>query len=186
MPGNFIEAYQVEDDTLCDEIVDYFHASPALHNVVGAEGDPLRAARRSTDMLLKQGQNDDLLMRYLEHIKEIAEAYMNTYPQASSNLGIVEPLQIRRYLPGEGVYADQWESSHAGARHRFLGFLTYLNDVDDGGGTQFIYQGVTMPAKKGRTLVWPCEFTHTHKDEVSNQGTKYVITGTLAWLPEEE
>jgi hypothetical protein len=32
--------------------------------------------------------------------------------------------------------------------------MTYLNDVDDG-GTDFLYQKLTTPAKKGLTLIWP-------------------------------
>ncbi len=54
--------------------------------------------------------------------------------------------------------------------------MTFLNDVDDG-GTEFKYQNLTIPAKKGLTLIWPAPWTHTHRGQVSNTKTKYIITG---------
>ena len=53
--------------------------------------------------------------------------------------------------------------------------MTYLNDVPDG-GTEFFYQKVISPAKKGLTVIWPAEFTHLHRGQVSKR-EKYIITG---------
>ena len=54
--------------------------------------------------------------------------------------------------------------------------MTYLNDVKDG-GTEFKYQNLTTPAKKGLTLIWPVYWTHTHRGQISNTQTKYITTG---------
>ena len=54
--------------------------------------------------------------------------------------------------------------------------MTYLNDVEDG-GTEFKYQNLTTPAKKGLTLIWPVYWTHTHRGQISNTKTKYITTG---------
>ena len=62
---------------------------------------------------------------------------------------------------------------------RVLVFMTYLNDVTEGGGTTFTYQDITVKAEKGKTLVWPTDFTHTHVGEVSKTQDKYIITGWL-------
>ena len=61
-------------------------------------------------------------------------------------------------------------------KKRHLVFMTFLNDVENG-GTEFKYQNLTIPAKKGLTLIWPAPWTHTHKGQVSNTQTKYIITG---------
>ena len=55
--------------------------------------------------------------------------------------------------------------------------MTYLNDVSDGGETAFLYQNVKVKPEKGLTLIWPAEWTHTHKGMVSMTQTKYIITG---------
>ena len=45
--------------------------------------------------------------------------------------------------------------------------MTYLNDVPDG-GTHFKYQDLTTPAEKGLTiLIWPTDFSHTHKGQIT-------------------
>ena len=40
----------------------------------------------------------------------------------------------------------------------------------------FKYQKLTTPAKKGLTVIWPTDFTHTHRGIIS-QHEKYIITG---------
>ena len=54
--------------------------------------------------------------------------------------------------------------------------MTYLNDVEDGGGTEFKYQGLRHNAKKGKTLIWPSDFTHTHRGQKSPTQEKYIAT----------
>jgi hypothetical protein len=57
--------------------------------------------------------------------------------------------------------------------------MTYLNDVFEGGETEFYYQNIKVNARKGLTLVWPADWTHTHRGLVSNTQEKYIVTGWL-------
>jgi hypothetical protein len=41
--------------------------------------------------------------------------------------------------------------------------MTYLNDVDDGGGTEFFHQRLVVQPRKGLTLVWPADWTFMHR-----------------------
>lgn len=59
--------------------------------------------------------------------------------------------------------------------------MTFLNNCKNG-GTQFKYQNLTIPAKKGLTLIWPAEWTHTHKGQISIEEEKYIITGWFNFL----
>ena len=54
--------------------------------------------------------------------------------------------------------------------------MTYLNNAPNA-GTQFKYQKLTTPCKKGLTLIWPAEFTHTHRGVISDTHEKTIITG---------
>ena len=58
--------------------------------------------------------------------------------------------------------------------------MTYLNDVPDA-GTHFKYQDLTTPAEKGLTLIWPTDFTHPHKGQITKHHEKYIITGWLGF-----
>ena len=57
--------------------------------------------------------------------------------------------------------------------------MTYLNDVSEGGPTDFDHFGIEVQPKKGLTLIWPAEWTHAHKGNVVTWGSKYIITGWM-------
>jgi len=55
----------------------------------------------------------------------------------------------------------------------------FLNDVDEGGETEFLYQNKRIAPKKGRMVIWPSSFTHTHRGNPPLSGSKYIITGWI-------
>ena len=59
--------------------------------------------------------------------------------------------------------------------------MTYLNDVKNG-GTEFMYQKLKAPAKKGLTLIWPTDWTHTHRGVISKKQEKYIVTGWFSYV----
>ena len=63
--------------------------------------------------------------------------------------------------------------------HRVFAFMTYLNDVEEGGETSFHHYGIDITPKAGRTLIWPAEWTHAHSGGVVRKGEKYIATGWL-------
>ena len=55
--------------------------------------------------------------------------------------------------------------------------MTYLNDVTDGGETDFFYQRIKIPPKKGLTVIWPADWTYTHRGIPSKTQDKFIVTG---------
>jgi hypothetical protein len=55
--------------------------------------------------------------------------------------------------------------------------MTFLNDMTDEGGTEFLYQDLKVEPKKGLTLIWPSYWTHTHRGVISKTQEKYIVTG---------
>ena len=55
--------------------------------------------------------------------------------------------------------------------------MTYLNDVTDGGETEFLHQKFKIKPEKGLSIIWPADWTFTHKGVVSPTQTKYIATG---------
>lgn len=62
---------------------------------------------------------------------------------------------------------------------RFLVWMIYLNDVDDGGETEFLYQRTKYKPSTGDMLVWPAGCTHPHRGNPPYSNDKYVLTGWL-------
>lgn len=60
--------------------------------------------------------------------------------------------------------------------------MTYLNTVTDEGGTEFLNQELKISAEKGKTVIWPADWTHTHRGVASPTQEKYIITGWLSFI----
>ena len=55
-------------------------------------------------------------------------------------------------------------------------------DVDDGGETEFHWQQLKVKPVKGKTVIWPTDFTHLHRGIVSPTEDKYIATGWFNFL----
>ena len=75
---------------------------------------------------------------------------------------------------------------------RILTFYFYLNDVEEGGGTNFPKMDMTVQPKRGRAVLWPSVFdAHPNtKDSRSDHQALPVIKGTKygcnAWIHQRD
>jgi prolyl 4-hydroxylase len=119
---------------------------------------------------------------YCKELWHVIEEYKKVYPFCYEDLhpwGWTPP-RIQRYDPGKFYQTEHCENNGTLKYiSRHMVYMTYLNDIKDGGGTEFLTQGITTNAEKGLTLIWPAGWTHYHRGVVSNTETKYIITGWL-------
>ena len=66
--------------------------------------------------------------------------------------------------------------------NRALVYMTYLNTVTDQGETEFKYQKTKYKPVKGKSLIWPTDFTHTHRGIPSPTQEKWIATGWFITL----
>jgi hypothetical protein len=71
------------------------------------------------------------------------------------------------------------EQSFGDMADRALVWMLYLNDVEEGGTTEFLFQGVTIKPKTGTFVVWPAGVTHPHRGNPPYSNSKYILTGWL-------
>ena len=90
------------------------------------------------------------------------------------------PFKIQKTLPGEGYHI--WHLEH-GARkdnaNRVIVYSLYLNDVEEGGETEFLHQSVRVKPKTGRLVFWPAGFPFVHRGNPPLKGEKYIMTGWM-------
>jgi len=86
-------------------------------------------------------------------------------------------IKIQKTAPGGGYHIWHAEDTHRSVSDRILTFILYLNDVEEGGETEFLYLSKRIQPKTGRLLLWPAGFTHTHRGNPPLKGDKYIITG---------
>ena len=168
---------------ICDDLITLFKQSEEYQKP-GVVGPPVRVdptQKISTEVPIHPSYDHPTMMLYKNIIGNIIHLYEKKYPEVEefSKFGMGEPSQIQYYKPGEGFKKWHFERSSR-AENRCLVFMTYLNNVPDG-GTHFKYQDLTTPAEKGLTLMWPTDFSHTHKGQVTQHHEKYIITGWLGF-----
>jgi len=56
-------------------------------------------------------------------------------------------------------------------------WMVYLNDVEEGGETEFLYQHKRLKPEQGTLVIWPASFTHTHRGNPPLSNDKYIVTG---------
>ena len=84
-------------------------------------------------------------------------------------------FKIQQTLPGGGFH--KWHFEDFSMRDRFLVWTIFLNDVEQGGETEFLYHSVRVPARQGSMCIFPSDFTHTHRGNPPLSGEKWIMTG---------
>lgn len=82
-----------------------------------------------------------------------------------------EPAQILKYAPGE------FYDPHCDAGPnvpRVVSALLYLNDVEDGGETEFVNFDIKVKPKAGRLVIFPSNYAYRHAARLPKSGYKYV------------
>ena len=85
--------------------------------------------------------------------------------------------KIQKTQKGGGYHIWHHEQTNLQSMERALVWTIYLNDVEEGGETEFLYQSKRIKAEKGKICIFPAGFTHTHRGNPPLLGDKYICTG---------
>lgn len=123
--------------------------------------------------------------RMIEAIKEVSNRYMEdvgcqeNWPFENT----LEQVRIKRYYASKGdrfdLHADV--GNHDSAR-RFLALFFYLNDVEEGGETEFPDRDLKIKAEQGKCLLFPPTWTYPHAGLVPVSNDKYIIGTYLHYI----
>ena len=184
---HFIGSWNINNDKLCNDIINFFKNNPEIHKEgTTATGIDIQV-KKSTDITinpndLKQNKYD-LFNFYFEHLNKCYLDYREqfTFLKTFANKINIGPFNIQKYQPGGHFAKVHSERTHITCLHRLFAWMTYLNDVkeDDGGTTDFDYYKLKVQPQRGKTLIWPAEWTHAHSGSILKSGEKYIITGWI-------
>lgn len=168
---------------LCDELIQTFRDSPDkkpshIHNGSAPE--------------TRQGLV--VMMTDTDRYRDLRQRLFGCWEQCIYDYGRKDPgLRVMvngRFLLShprlEEVQPGQQFVWHMDARQnfaatRFLTVLTYLNDVAEGGETQFAMQRISVRPLRGSVLIFPPYWTHMHRGAPPKSGVKYTA-GTYAMV----
>lgn len=123
-------------------------------------------------------------------ISEFNDVFWNKYyPMYMEDFSVLKDIsrhtiffyKVQKTFPGGGYHI--WHNEHCSIESstRIAVYMVYLNDVQSGGETEFLYQSKRVSPKAGRLLIWPAAYTHVHRGNPPLEGTKYVMTGWIEY-----
>jgi hypothetical protein len=86
-------------------------------------------------------------------------------------------FKVQKTKIGGGYHVWHYESGDRASCTRLLTWMIYLNDVQEGGETEFLYQHMRVKPEQGTLVIWPAAFTHTHRGNPPLSNEKYIVTG---------
>lgn len=161
---------------ICDYYIDYFHKSmeAGMGWTHGASDDnritvwPLRPNAIS-------GVEHNLLNVQEAIVTSIYPIYSNKFKALEQYEWSIGQAKIQKTEPGEGYHHWHTEASAIKNMTRLFVIQIYLNDVEDGGETEFLSQSKRVAPKQGRVLIFPTTYTHNHRGNPPLKGDKYIL-----------
>jgi len=174
---SFIQGWYIPK-YICDEIIDYMNQNYKLYQEGFSVDGINKKVKESKDIFINTKNSTKTFYNYRVYLKKCLDEYIKEYNNIKVNFEVIEDYNLQSYPVGGGF--KQWHCENnfdKSTYKRVLVFMTYLNDVEDGGETEFFYQKIKVKPRKGLTLIWPSGWTHTHRGVPSMSEEKYVLTG---------
>lgn len=91
-----------------------------------------------------------------------------------------EVMQMQRYTKNKGryVYHNDFRSDWKAKKYRVLTFLWYINNVEEGGETEF-WASYRIKPEAGKLLLFPATWTYPHRGMMPISNNKYIVTGWI-------
>lgn len=187
MYERFIVAYPNNlSKEFCKGIIEKYESEKQDRHIgVTAQGINL-SVKKTTDLFISGNatwtKEDSILHQALnsalrDYYKTIPQEYdfQNIYSNNITDKG----YQIQKYIKKEGFYI--WHNDFAiqeDASYRILTYLWYLNDVDEGGETEFMC-GIKIKPETGKLVIFPSTWGARHRGVMPVSNDKYIVTGWI-------
>ena len=120
----------------------------------------------------------DRFKNVLHKYKEETGLHKHAWPETFK----FEEIRIKRYRMGRGNFLDHVDVGSYDSAMRFLVLFVYLNDVEEGGETEFPELDLTVTPKCGTMLLFPSTWTYLHRGNTPISNDKYILGSYLHYV----
>jgi len=171
----------------CDKAIKLYEEQDKFQNTInriGFESAPI--TEKQDQQFFATPQNLEI---WWEQLKSMMVNFDLAWTHYCENTGAKDAfhftdLKIQKTLPTEGYHI--WHVEHTKGyenEKRAFVFSIYLNDVEEGGETEFLHYSKRVKPKKGRIVIWPAGFPYLHRGNPPLSGEKYIVTSWLLVRP---
>jgi hypothetical protein len=187
---NFIGTYKdVLNSSECLNLIDYYDSLSKLNLVVNQTAYSMSSAhvgrKDETIFMLEKNilsfpETTQMLHGFISKFWECYKDYAEEYSaiQDIKKVGL-HMIRFQKTSPGGGFHYWHFENGGFESSSRLLTFQIYLNDILEGGETEFLYYSKRIIPEQGKLIIWPAGFTHTHRGNPPLKQDKYILTGWI-------
>ena len=160
---------------ICDDLVSFFESNYDKHEVINQEGKPNFTQLNFTKSGEKKVIHNKLIQTVFKHRDEY---YKYVHKDVFPDSHVFEEFRIKRYnTGGEDRFDTHVDVQDYLSARRFLSFFWYLNDVEEGGETEF--GDLIIKPKKGTLVIFPPLWMFPHRGNPPISGSKYLLSTYL-------
>jgi len=174
------------ENAYIDELIQYYNKFNDLHLWQG-KAKPKHLRDDEQLYLMDPNRIHDVHPHYINYFfhiiwEQVFPIYKQEFSVLDESKMIGDQLKMKRIAPGGGFHQWHYEALGSHTKRKLVCQL-YMNDIEEAGETEFLYQNSRFKPVKNRLLVWPADWTHTHRGNPPiGETDKYILT---TWLREE-
>jgi len=184
---------------LCDDIIKMYECHSQQHYPGCTFGGVNKEIKDTTDFLIPHNQDKteepwykienflykEIYKNLIDYLNILSSndsyAPKNNYNRENKILSgdlHFDHFMIQKYKKNEGKYTyhDDFFLEANKNRYRVITYIWYLNDVEEGGETEFWGEYRIKP-KKGKLVFFPATWCFPHTGKMPISSDKYIITG---------
>ena len=119
---------------------------------------------------------DNLSMEFLPKIKDFVDEYLKKFSVLGQEKLLIYDTKAKKIPIGGGFHNWHYENTGLQVSARKLVIQLYLNTIEEGGETEFLYINKRIKAEQGRLIIFPAAFTHTHRGNPPIGQDKYIVS----------
>lgn len=164
---------------MCDSIVQLFNENTDAHERYDSDKRPNFTQLNLTKHRALNVELHDAIAQ--EALNAIA-SYKNNVKETSfwPKQYAFEQFRIKHYLnDGNDQFDTHVDAADFDNSKRFFAFFWYLNDVEEGGETEFTNFSLTIKPKKGTLFMFPPLWMYPHRGNPPISNDKYLLSSYL-------
>jgi hypothetical protein len=111
----FIQAYELQDKTLCDKLIEYYKKKTEYKHA-GGNINLDSKGKKSTDVNVFNTSSNEYIQKYHKELNVFVNLYVKKYFMAAELIRATEGFNIQHYKKGEGFYV--WHSEREVAHYK--------------------------------------------------------------------
>ncbi len=184
---DYIKVYDdICDTETCNQIVEAFNSQEDYHVYIDRLKRPTFTEMNISQRYLEKDPQWIIFQKQIQtFFIEAVSKYMDELdigPDFPAKYAF-EEFRIKKYSANSAdEFADHVDVGDYNSARRFLVCFLYLNDVEEGGTTDFPKINHAITPKCARILVFPPNWMYRHAGRPVTKGTKYILGSYLHYL----